>query len=115
MTPASQRRIQRYGWDNAAGYYAPFWQEQLKPAQDRLLEMAALQPGEHVLEVACGSGLVTFPAAEAVARAWRKFDDATRAAANEKYLASIEPYRNGDGYAIPGEFVVASGQRTDST
>ncbi len=29
--------------------------------------MAALQPGERVLDLACGTGLVTFPAAEAVA------------------------------------------------
>lgn len=62
-----QRRVQRYGWDDAASYYEPCWQRPLKPAQDELLERAALKPGEHVLDVACGTGLVTFPAAEAVA------------------------------------------------
>lgn len=62
-----QRRVQRYGWDHAAGYYNPAWQQPLKPAQDRLLECAALEPGERVLDVACGTGLVTSPAAEAVA------------------------------------------------
>jgi len=41
-----QRRIQRYGWDRAAVYYENFWQQQLKPAQDKLLELAKLQPGE---------------------------------------------------------------------
>ncbi len=67
MEPKLQRRVQRYGWDKAAGYYETFWHEQLEPAQTRLLEMAALQPGERVLDVACGTGLVTFPAAQAVA------------------------------------------------
>jgi len=61
-----QRRVQRYGWDKAAAYYEDFWREQLAPAQTRLLELAALTPGERVLDVACGTGLVTFPAAVAV-------------------------------------------------
>ena len=66
MTPALQRRVQRYGWDKAVPYYEASWKKQLAPAQERLLEQAALQPGEHVLDIACGTGLVTFPAAEAV-------------------------------------------------
>lgn len=44
-----------------------------------------------------------------VALAYARFDDETREGAHEEYLASIEPYRNGDGYEIPGEFVVARG------
>ena len=59
-----QRRIQRYGWDRAAAYYENFWQQQLKPAQDKLLGLAKLQPGEKVIDIACGTGLVSFPAAE---------------------------------------------------
>jgi SAM-dependent methyltransferase len=66
MDARLQRRIQRYGWDKAAEYYDGYWADQLKPAQKRLLEMAALQPGERVLDVACGTGLVTFPILEAV-------------------------------------------------
>jgi ubiquinone/menaquinone biosynthesis C-methylase UbiE len=62
MEPALQRRIQRYGWDKASAYYETFWQDQLKPAQDLLLEMADLQPGENVLDIACGTGLVSFDA-----------------------------------------------------
>jgi ubiquinone/menaquinone biosynthesis C-methylase UbiE len=61
-----QLRVQRYGWDKAADHYEEYWQAQLAPAQTRLLRLAALQPGERVLEVACGTGLVTFPAALAV-------------------------------------------------
>src|SRR5512147_2163928 len=59
-----QRRIQRYGWDKAAMYYEKFWQKQLKPAQDRMLETAKLSAGEKVIDIACGSGLVSFRAAE---------------------------------------------------
>ena len=67
MDAQLQRRIQRYGWDRAIDQYDASWAAQLKPAQDALLGLAALQPGERVLELACGTGLVTFPAAEAVA------------------------------------------------
>ena len=66
MEPRLQLRVQRYGWDKAAAHYEAFWAAQLKPAQDRLLELAALRAGERVLDVACGTGLITFRAAEAV-------------------------------------------------
>lgn len=66
MQPDFQRRIQRYGWDRAASYYESCWQEQLRPAQKRLLEMADLQLRERVLDLACGTGLVTLPAARHV-------------------------------------------------
>lgn len=66
MDARLQRRVQRYGWDKAAAHYERFWARQLAPAQRRLLEVAALAPGERVLDVACGTGLVTLPAAEAV-------------------------------------------------
>ncbi len=68
MDARLQRRVQRYGWDRAADHYEAYWARQLEPAQALLLELAALQPGERVLDVACGTGLVTFPAAEAVGR-----------------------------------------------
>jgi len=61
-----QRRVQRYGWNKAAAYYNSFWSEQLRPAQDLMLSLAALRPGERVLDIACGTGLVTFRAADAV-------------------------------------------------
>ena len=67
MEAKLQRRVQRYGWDKAAEYYEGFWRKQLEPAQSRLLEMVELRPGERVLDVACGTGLVTFPAAQTVA------------------------------------------------
>lgn len=66
MDARLQRRVQRYGWDKAAPHYEQFWAAQLLAAQSRMLEMAALQPGDRVLDVACGTGLVTFRAAHAV-------------------------------------------------
>ena len=66
MDAPLQRRIQRYGWDKAAGFYEQFWAGQLKVVQDRLLELARLRPGERVLDVASGTGLVTLPAATVV-------------------------------------------------
>jgi ubiquinone/menaquinone biosynthesis C-methylase UbiE len=66
MEPRTQRRIQRYGWDLASSDYEALWQSQLACAQTELLRRAAPAPGEHVLDVACGTGLVAFAAAEAV-------------------------------------------------
>lgn len=66
MEARLQRRVQRYGWDKAAAHYEGFWSDQLRPAQDLMLRLAALQPGERVLDIACGTGLVTFRAADAV-------------------------------------------------
>jgi ubiquinone/menaquinone biosynthesis C-methylase UbiE len=66
MEPALQRRVQRYGWDKAAESYEGFWHQQLKPAQDLLLQMADLKRGERVLDIACGTGLVSFRAGEKV-------------------------------------------------
>lgn len=66
MEPRLQRRVQRYGWDLAADDYEPLWQAQLAPAQAELLAQVALPPGARVLDVACGTGLVTLLAAHAV-------------------------------------------------
>jgi len=66
MEARLQRRVQRYGWDLAAAAYAPLWRAQLAPAHERMLALARLQRGERVLDVACGSGLVSLDAAVAV-------------------------------------------------
>lgn len=66
MDAKLQRRVQRYGWDAAAKSYEASWQDHLRPAHALLLDRADIQPGESVLDVACGTGLITIPAARAV-------------------------------------------------
>lgn len=66
MKPELQRRVQRYGWDYSSPHYENGWQSQLWPAQERLIGTAGLKPGEKVLDISCGTGLVSFPVAEAV-------------------------------------------------
>jgi ubiquinone/menaquinone biosynthesis C-methylase UbiE len=59
MDARLQNRIQRYGWDAASEHYEDGWRGPLQPAQATLLAFAAVERGERVIEVACGSGLVT--------------------------------------------------------
>jgi ubiquinone/menaquinone biosynthesis C-methylase UbiE len=67
MEPKMQRWVQREGWNRASSCYEQYWQHQLQPAIDLLLDAADLRPGEDVIDVACGTGLVTLPAAASVA------------------------------------------------
>jgi ubiquinone/menaquinone biosynthesis C-methylase UbiE len=66
MDSRLQRRVQRYGWDKAANYYEAYWQRQIEPAQQKLLEMVNFQPGESVVDIACGTGLLSFKIAKRV-------------------------------------------------
>jgi ubiquinone/menaquinone biosynthesis C-methylase UbiE len=66
MDARLQRRIQRYGWDLAADDYESLWQAQLAEAQVALLASASPAVGERVLDIACGTGLVSFEAARTV-------------------------------------------------
>jgi ubiquinone/menaquinone biosynthesis C-methylase UbiE len=66
MDAKLQRRVQRYGWDLAADDYEPLWQAQLAETQAAMLALASPAPGNQVLDIACGTGLVSFKAARAV-------------------------------------------------
>jgi ubiquinone/menaquinone biosynthesis C-methylase UbiE len=66
MDARLQRRVQRYGWDLTAVSYDSLWQSQLAAAHTALLALAAPAAGERVLDIACGTGLVSFAAARAV-------------------------------------------------
>ena len=66
MDARLQRRVQRYGWDLAVEPYAQHWHALLAGVQAELLAQAAPQPGEQVLDVACGTGVVSLALAAAV-------------------------------------------------
>jgi ubiquinone/menaquinone biosynthesis C-methylase UbiE len=66
MKPDLQRRVQRYGWDKAAAYYENCWLNQLRPAHDSLLHSANIQPNENILDIAAGTGLITFRMSEKI-------------------------------------------------
>ena len=101
MDARFQRRIQRYGWDKAADFYEAGWRDSLALSQSRLLAVAAARPGEHVLDTACGTGLVTFPLADAVTVAGRVVAtdisqgmiDIIQREANRRSARQIEAFR----------------------
>lgn len=49
-----------------------------------------------------------FGLGQADALAWQRFDAATRERASQRYLASIAPWRQGERYRIPAEFVIVA-------
>jgi SAM-dependent methyltransferase len=53
---------------------------------------------------ACDAAFVGGP----VALAWSRFDEVTRARVRRRYLDAISPWRVGEGYRVPGEFVVVA-------
>ncbi|MDR6534903.1 methyltransferase domain-containing protein [Variovorax soli] len=70
-------------------------------AQQRIASTLCYADGEE----ACGAAFAGGP----VALAWSRFGEATRARVQARYLAAIEPWRQGGGYRIPGEFVIVAG------
>ncbi len=63
MDARLQRRVQRYGWDRAVDFYEEHWLSRLLPATESVLERAAIRPGNRVLDVACGTGVLAIAAA----------------------------------------------------
>jgi len=63
------------------------------------------------VEEACDAAFVGGP----VALAWSRFDAEVRARVRSRYADAISPWREGRGYRVPGEFVVASARRAAGT
>lgn len=61
-------------------------------------------------EAACEATFAGGPAA----LAYDRFTDTMKREAHAEYLASIESFREGGGYSIPGEFVVVAGKKSES-
>lgn len=97
MEPKVHRRVQRYGWDLAVEAYDRHWVPVLRTCADRVIELASPQPGESVLDVATGTGVAAFLAAERVGPSGRvlatdlsqKMVDAVSATASAQALAQI--------------------------
>jgi ubiquinone/menaquinone biosynthesis C-methylase UbiE len=66
MDPRVFRRVQRYGWDAATNAYDRGWVPQLERLTQSCVVRANLRSGEHVLDLATGTGVAAFTAAQAV-------------------------------------------------
>ena len=66
MEPKLHRRVQRYGWDLAVADYDKYWVPVLTQCSERCIELADPKPGERVLDVATGTGVAAFMAADRV-------------------------------------------------
>ncbi|MEO6197400.1 MAG: methyltransferase domain-containing protein, partial [Dehalococcoidia bacterium] len=66
MEPKMHRRVQRYGWDLAVQDYDSYFVPLLRHCSERCIEMLDLQPGQRVLDVASGTGVAAFLAADKV-------------------------------------------------
>jgi ubiquinone/menaquinone biosynthesis C-methylase UbiE len=108
MHPRLQRRVQRYGWDRAVVAYEEGWRDQLEPAHSLMLGMVGLRHHERVLDVACGTGLISFRAAEAVGAKGRvvgtdisgEMVETARRGAAERDLANVR-FERADAEALP--------------
>src|SRR5258708_12200355 len=64
--PARYKAGQRWEWDTAAPRvkpWGPFLVQQLQPVSERMMELANIQPGQHIIAVATGGAAPALTAA----------------------------------------------------
>lgn len=66
MEAKLHRRVQRYGWDRAVQDYDRYFVPVLTQCSEKVMELLVPQPGERVLDVATGTGVAAFMAADRV-------------------------------------------------
>ena len=97
MEPKLHRRVQRYGWDLAVADYDKYWVPVLTQCSERCIELADPKPGERVLDIATGTGVAAFMAAERIGEAGeivatdlsQKMVDATAVDAKQRGVANM--------------------------
>ncbi len=66
MEPKLHRRVQRYGWDKAVQDYDRYFVPLLRRCSEKCIGLLNPKEGERVLDVATGTGVAAFMAAEGV-------------------------------------------------
>lgn len=97
MEPKLHRRVQRYGWDKAVNDYDRYFVPLLKHCSERAIGMLDLKPGERVIDVATGTGVGAFMAAERIGPSGElvatdiseKMVDAVRAEAQRRGVSNM--------------------------
>jgi SAM-dependent methyltransferase len=97
VEPKLHRRVQRYGWDLAVEDYDTYFVPLLRHCSERCIEMLDLRPGERVLDIATGTGVAAFMAAERVGGSGevvatdisQKMVDSTRAEAEARGVTNM--------------------------
>jgi ubiquinone/menaquinone biosynthesis C-methylase UbiE len=97
MDAKVHRRVRCYGWDLAVESYDRYWVPVLSACSERTLALAAPRPGERVLDVATGTGVAAFMAAERVGPGGEvvatdiseKMVDSARSSATERGVANM--------------------------
>jgi ubiquinone/menaquinone biosynthesis C-methylase UbiE len=101
VEPKLHRRVQRYGWDLAVEDYDRKWVPVLRGCAERCVDLVAPRDGERVLDIATGTGIAAFMAAERVGAAGevvatdlsQKMVDSVQVAARRAGIVNIRSER----------------------